>query len=364
MNDHWTGTELPRSPAMPMRAIEHPAAWRGAEMKDTGRFTHRLTGDEIAEIDAAVRGIAERRIDHIAIGWHNFELPRFGRYLTSIRDDVLLQGQGFIVIRGLPVERYSIAQSAAAFLGIGAYFGKPVSQNGKGHILGHVKDLGRSIDDPTARIYQTTHKQTFHTDSVDIVGLLCLKTAKSGGLSRIVSSMLLYNEMFRRRPDLAAVLFEPFCFDRRGEAAPGEKGYYETPIFHWHAGQLSVIYGNRYYIASAQRFADASRLTAKQIEALDLFDALANDPSNYLDIEFKPGDIQLIHNHVILHDRTDYEDWPEPERKRHLLRLWLCPPNGRPLPPVFASRYGGTEIGNRGGIMLPGFSPVAPLEAC
>ena len=145
---------------------------------------------------------------------------------------------------------------------------------------------------------------------------------------------------------------------------PGKKGYYETPIFHWYADQLSVIYGNRYYIESAQRFPDAPRLTANQIEALDLFDALANDPSNYLDIEFKPGDIQLIHNHVILHDRTDYEDWAEPERKRHLLRLWLCPPNGRPLPPVFADRYGGTEIGNRGGIVLSGVTMNTPLEAC
>jgi len=227
-----------------------------------------------------------------------------------------------------------------------------------------VKDLGRSIDDPTARIYQTTHKQTFHTDSVDIVGLLCLKTAKSGGLSRIISSMFLYNEMFRRRPDLAAILFEPFCFDRRGEVAPGEKGYYETPIFHWYADKLSVFYGNRYYIESAQRFPDAPRLTAKQREALDLFDELANSPSNYLDIEFKPGDIQLIHNHVILHDRTDYEDWSESERKRHLLRLWLCPPNGRPLPSVFAGRYGSAEIGNRGGIVLPGVAMNTPLEAC
>src|SRR5262245_14573563 len=182
-----------------------------------------------------------------------------------MRDEVLLRGRGFIVVCGLPVARYSMEQAAAAFLGVGAYFGKPVSQNGKGHILGHVRDLGRSVDDPAARIYQTTHRQSFHTDSVDIVALLCLKTAKTGGLSRIVSSMFRYDEMLRRRPDLAAVLFEPFCFDRRGEVAPGENGYYEMPIFHWHANQLSVIYGNRHYIESAQRFPDAPRLTAKQI---------------------------------------------------------------------------------------------------
>src|ERR1700758_2573101 len=352
------------APPMPMRTMDGPAAWRGPDFKDAGAFTHHLTGDEIAEIDAAVRAIIDRRIDHIAIDRGNFPLPRLGQRLARIRDEVLLGGRGFIVFRGLPVERYSTQQAAAAFLGIGAYFGKPVSQNGKGHILGHVKDLGRSVADPTARIYQTTHKQTFHTDSVDIVGLLCLKTAKAGGLSRIVSSIFLYNEMFRRRPDLAAILFEPFCFDRRGEVPAGKKGYYETPIFHWYAEHLSVIYGNRYYIQSAQRFPDAPRLTTQQIEALDLFDALANDPSNYLDIEFKPGDIQLIHNPVILPDRTDYEDGPEPVRKRHLLRLWLCPPNGRPLPPVFADRYGGTEIGNRGGIVLPGVSMTTPLEAC
>jgi hypothetical protein len=357
-------TQPAHLPSMPLMAIDGPAAWRGPDFASSGEFTHRLTAAEIAEIDAALETITRGGIDHTAIDRRNFELPQLGKRLDRIRDEDLLQGRGFMVLRGLPVERYSMAQSAAAYLGIGAYFGKPVSQNGKGHILGHVKDLGRSIHDPTARIYQTTHKQTFHTDSVDIVALLCLKTAKAGGLSRIVSSIHLYNEMFRRRPDLAAVLFEPLCFDRRGELPAGKKGWYETPAFHWYAGQLSIIYGNRYYIESAQRFPDAPRLTAKQIEALDLFDALANDPANYLDIEFKPGDIQLIHNHVILHDRTDYDDWPEPERKRHLLRLWLCPPNGRPLPPVFADRYGSTEIGNRGGIVLPDVRMCAPLEAC
>jgi hypothetical protein len=364
MTSNLAKSETAVVPPMPMKTIDGPAAWRGLELKNPNDFTDQLTGAEIGEIDAAVGAILNGHINHSAIDRRNFELPHLGKHLTRIRDNVLLQGQGFIVIRGIPVERYSMEEAAAAFLGIGAYIGKPVSQNGKGHILGHVKDLGRSIDDPTARIYQTTHKQTFHTDSADIVALLCLKTAKAGGLSRIVSSIFLYDEMFRRRPDLAAVLFEPFCFDRRGEVPAGKKGYYETPIFHWYADQLSVIYGNRYYIQSAQRFADVPRLTAKQIEALDLFDELANDPSNYLDIEFKPGDIQLIHNHVILHDRTDYEDWPEPERKRHLLRLWLCPPNGRPLPAVFADRYGGTEIGNRGGIVLPGVKTATPMEAC
>jgi hypothetical protein len=166
-------------PAMPMRTIEGSAAWQGLDHSNTGDFTHRLTDAEISEIDTAVQAIIQGGIDHIAIDRHNFKLPQLGKRLFLIRDDVLLRGRGFMVIRGVPVERYSIEEVAAAFIGIGAYFGKPVSQNGKGHILGHVKDLGRSIEDPTARIYQTTHKQTFHTDSVDIVALLCLHTAKA-----------------------------------------------------------------------------------------------------------------------------------------------------------------------------------------
>src|SRR4051794_30329917 len=174
------------APAMPIQALEQLSAWQGPDFRSNSDFTHRLSDAEIGEVDAAIRSITQRRINHIGIDRHNFELPQLGKRLVVIRDDVLLRGQGFMVIRGLPVERYSIEEAAAAFLGIGAYIGKPVSQNGKGHILGHVKDLGRSIDDPTARIYQTTHRQTFHTDSVDIVALLCLKTAKFGGLSRIV----------------------------------------------------------------------------------------------------------------------------------------------------------------------------------
>jgi hypothetical protein len=218
----FTSPELAATPAMPEVPIERLTIWRGSDFKDPNDFTHRLTDAETIEIDTAVQAVAERKIAYTAIDKHNFELPQLGKYFAQACDNIL-KGLGFMVLRGLPVERYSIEQTAAAFLGIGAYFGKPVSQNGKGHILGHVMDLGRSIDDPSARIYQTTRRQTFHTDSVDIVALLCLKTAKTGGLSRIVSSMLLYAEMARRRPDLAAVLFEPFCFDRRARCRPARK---------------------------------------------------------------------------------------------------------------------------------------------
>jgi hypothetical protein len=157
----------------------------------------------------------------------------------------------------------------------------------------------------------------------------------------------IYNEFRRRRPDLLPMLFAPIETDRRGEVPAGARPYFRIPVFSWHAGLLSVIY-QRQYIESARRFPDVAPLTPRQIEALDLFDALANDPALHLHMEFRPGDIQLVHDHTLLHDRTSFEDWPEPARRRHLLRLWLAPADARPLPPVFAERYGSVIPGERG----------------
>jgi hypothetical protein len=275
----------------------------------------------------------------------------------------LLEGRGFVLLRGLPVGRWTREEQAIAYMGLGAWLGRPRSQNAKGHLLGHVKDLGLDIRNPNVRYYQTNRRLDYHTDSVDIVGLLCLKAAKAGGESYLASSMTLYNEVLRRRPDLLPALFEPFPTDRRGEVPRGMKPWFDMPVFHWHAGRLSCIYV-RQYIESAQKsFPEARRLTRAQVEAMDLLDTLCNDPQIHLAMEFLPGDVQLLHNHQILHSRGDFENWPEPERQRHLLRLWLAPPQARPLPEVFAPRYGSTVPGERGGIFLEGTTPKVPLEA-
>jgi hypothetical protein len=223
--------------------------------------------------------------------------------------------------------------------------------------------MGLSSKDPAVRIYQTSERQTYHTDSCDVVGLLCLKTARRGGLSTLVSSTTIFNEMRRRRPDLLALLFQPVATDRRGEVPTGMQPWFEIPVFSWHQGYLTAIY-QRQYIDSAQRFAEAPRLTPDHVAALDLFDALANDPALNLHMEFRPGDMQFVHNHTLLHDRTGFDDWDEPEHRRHLLRLWLACPGARPLPAVFAQRYGKVDIGDRGGIIVPGTTKLnAPLEA-
>ncbi len=174
--------------------------------------------------------------------------------------------------------------------------------------------------------------------------------------------MAVYNEMAKRHPDLVWRLFRPMPTDRRGEVPEGKLPWFNTPIYNEHGGLLSAIYAP-HYIRSSQRFPDAPRLSAADLEALDAFDALAEDATLRLDMAFRPGDIQFVHNHTVLHDRTAFEDWPEPERKRHLLRLWLAAPGARELPQAYAERYGSVEVGNRGGIICRGTEPHAPLKA-
>jgi hypothetical protein len=336
--------------------IQGPSAWYGHALLQQTDWIYHLSESEIIEIETAVDGLAGTPENPGNISPDDFPLPTLRSRFQNLLGEVL-DGRGFILVRGLPIERWSNRQAAIAFLGIGSHLGNLRSQNADGHLLGHVKDMGLSSSDPNVRIYQTRERQTFHTDSCDVVGLLCLSTAKSGGLSSLVSSNTIFNEMRRHRPDLARLLFEPIATDRRGEVAEGEKPYFNIPVFNWHAGLLSAIY-QRQYIESARRFPDVQSLTAAQTEALDLLDALANDPDLHLMMELQRGDMQFVHNHTVLHDRTAFEDWPEPDRKRHLLRLWLAPHNSRPLPDVFAERYGSVVPGNRGGVRARHSKPV------
>ena len=311
------------SGAIPRR-YDGPSAWTGAQMRERGDWIVRLSAADRAELDAAWRATSHLPIE--AIEHTDFALPTLAPKLRALRDEVI-HGRGFVLLRGLDIEGWSIERTARIYWGIGSWFGRAVSQNAMGHLLGHVRDIDYDLRNPNVRTYQTAERQFYHSDSCDIVALLCLRPAKRGGLSSIVSSVTLYNEMARRRPDLAAVLSEPVPFDRRGEVPGNEAPFFLNAVFNHHAGLVSS-YISRRYVESSQRHPDAPRLTPLHVEALDLLDALAEDPDLHLDMEFRPGDLQLLHNHTIFHDRTAFEDWPEPERKRHLLRLWLCPPNG------------------------------------
>ncbi|MBL8384943.1 MAG: TauD/TfdA family dioxygenase [Burkholderiales bacterium] len=347
---------------MPPGAISGPSAWYGPELAGRSDWIWRLDGRDIDEIESAIAHFRSTGLPMESIGRDSFPLPVLSAKLERMLGEIL-DGRGFVLVRGFPMEGRDITSAAIAYLGLGRHFGTLRSSNGKGHLLGHVKDVGADIKDGNTRFYQTNRRLEYHTDSADIVGLLCLQTARSGGESFLASSVTVYNEIRRRRPDLLPAAFLPFPTDRRGEVPEGMNPWFDIPIFNWHAGKLSGIY-LRHYIEEAQRrFPAARRLSAAQIEVMDLIDELVNDPAIHLQMAFERGDMQFLHNHQILHSRNDFENWPEPERQRHLLRLWIAPPGGRPLPDVYAARYGGTTPGDRGGIIVPGTRLSVSLAA-
>ena len=342
-------------------AITSPVAWTGRDMMAAPeRWTYRLSDADVAEIENAATIFIDSGRPLGQITRDLFPLPEFGVWLESLRE-TLIHGIGFQLITGLPVETYTEDMRATIFCGIGSHIGRARSQNAAGHLLGHVRDVGADINDPNTRIYQTTSRQSFHTDSCDVVGLLCIREAMSGGDSMLASSMTAYNEILKRRPDLAPHLFLPVATDRRGEVPENEDPFFTIPVYSWHRNFLTCIY-QRNYIDSAQRFETAPRLSAQQLEALDLLDHIVNEPDMHLRMRLQPGDMQFVYNHSLLHDRTGFTDWPEAEKRRHLLRLWLAVPKDRPLPAVFAQRYGSVDIGDRGGVITNETVLHAPID--
>ena len=334
---------------LPSGPIGGPAAWKGREMdRERNLWLHTFTPSEIEEIDAAVRQHFTEGREIVDISPATFPLPSLTRKLEILLEE-LINGRGFFVLRGFPVERYSTVEAAVAYLGIGSYLGSFRSQNTKGHVLGHVCNLGLDIRKPTTRYYQTNSELDFHCDSADVVGLLCLRTGKSGGESRIVSAVTVHDEMFRHSPALWRQLFNAFPTDRRGQIPQGMLPWYDLPLFSWYAGRLTV-HASEFVFRAQETLPQVRRLTDAEREAFAFMKVLCNDPEFHLNMDFRPGDIQFLYNHHVLHSRTEFEDWPEPERRRHLLRLWLSPPGDRALPPAFSQRFGSVIPGQRGGI--------------
>ena len=314
------------------------AAWLGRDIQDGEDWVYRLGAEEIAEIDAALRHLQSTGRQIPDIGKGDFPLKRFARTLRLLQTEIE-NGLGVTLIRGLPRDRYTVEEMGLIYWGIGAHLGRAVAQNAQGDVLGHVRDMGRDqYKDMHARGYQTANLLPFHNDSCDIVGLCCLETAKSGGLSTVASSVAVYNALVRSRPELVKILGQPFYADRRGEESAGQKPYYVTPIFIWHKGRMFNRF-NRTFIDSAQRFDEVPRLTPLQIEALDTVATLCRDPAFRLDMKLERGDMQFVNNYSILHSRTAYEDNAEESKKRHLLRLWLRTSAFVDYPAALRDRY-------------------------
>jgi len=328
--------------------ITTPDAWVGPKIQNDDSWIVRLDDADIAEIDAALAHAkaAGTRVpfDDAAL----FPLPAFKAKIATIVD-LLTAGPGVVLVRGLPRERYSDSECEMIYWAIGVHMGNPVSQNARGHRLGHVTDEGKTLDDPNARGYQTKNRLDFHCDQlpVDVLGLLCLRTAKSGGASFVVSATTVHNVMLRERPDLLEALYQVYHVDWRGDHPDGGQPWYDVPMFSARDGLVTSRFTNRSFLESVTRYGEQLGMSDLQREAVNYAQGVAERPELRLQVEFREGDMQFVNNHTTLHARAAYEDYDEPARKRHLLRMWTALPDAkrRPLSPLLADRYRYVEEG-------------------
>lgn len=340
-NGHWQGE----------------MAWTGEKLQRRQDWKYQLTHSDVTVLAKAIEHSFSLSKPLAEMTHTDFDLGSMGEQLQILNQDVL-NGRGFVVLSGLPVDDWSDEQLIRAFWIIGSWLGQPVPQNARADLLGHVIDLRSS--DTTRRLYQTRLEQPLHSDSCDVVGLLCLHQAKSGGESIIASSANIYNILQEQQPELLKLLEDEFLCDRYGEIPHGKQPWYKLRIFNEIDGRL-VCCGMDPDIRSAQKLADVPPLSTNRIAALDAFQKIAHQQA--LNMLLKRGDIQFANNLTVLHARKAFDDYLEPERRRHLIRLWLSAPEGRRLPEFLKERWGNIEPGTvRGGILVPGAIPAVNLE--
>lgn len=304
-----------------IRPVTGEKTWTAADFTSSDAWMHRLSDQALADIDRAVGAVRDRGGALDDVTSNDFDLPSLAGDLAEI-SRILGQGRGFVLIKGLADAGYTEQELGIAFWGIGTHIGAGVSQSWRGDRLGHVRDIGE-----TDRYYTAGGALEMHMDPTDVVGLLCVRGAASGGLSRIASSFAVHNIILDERPDLMDTLYKGFIYSRRpsdlGGAAPLTD--HRIPVFAELAGtdQKTMIC---HYLPLAVRNAAENEnvaMTDIEREALALVDRVARRPGVFMDMDFQHGDIQFLNNRTILHARTDYTDPEDPALRRHLLRLWL-----------------------------------------
>ncbi len=301
--------------------LRGPAVWTADDIAARDDWRYELRPDEIDDLERALAHARRTGKPTTALTREDFPLPVLGtaiaRWMQAIEG-----GPGFQNVQGLPVERYDLDDLGLLHFGIGAHLGTAVSQNAAGDLLSHVRDIGANPAHRGVRLYKTNVELGFHSDGSDIAALLCVRPALFGGSNRLASCGAIYNEFLRRRPDLAEVLYRPFSWDRNDEQAAGDPPFFDLPICANHGDHFRMFYIG-WYIRNAQRHPGAPRLTAEQVQALDLIDEIAADPAFHFEFRLEPGEINYLKNSAALHMRTAFGDAEDPARKRHLLRLWL-----------------------------------------
>jgi hypothetical protein len=317
-----------------LKPVTTAAAWRGDVLDRSGDWLFRLSEDQVAELEALGARFVEDDPDLRVVQACDYPVTRCAEAIAAWGRDVDV-GRGFVLVRGLRTHLYSDALSAAIFYILGLHMGEPMRQNQMGDLLDHVYATSdKTMDDPTALPSKVRDQLVFHSDSSDVVALICLRPGKSGGASCLVSGAQIYNEILKRRPDLAPLLLEPFHWDWRRQDPQSPSNTYVSPMVSLVDGVFSM-YAGATYIFTAQDYPEVPRLTPQQIEVIKLFDEITYEPGMAIETKFQPGDIQWLSNYAALHSRTAFTDFPEPQRRRHLLRLWLRRDVGRPIAPGF-----------------------------
>ncbi|KAK4118177.1 Clavaminate synthase-like protein [Parathielavia appendiculata] len=347
------------------KTITGPTVWQASTFSShPERWIHPLTPSEIAELSAAADAFIASNTPLTGISKSNFPLPHLSQTLTALRDN-LLNGKGFVLFKRFPADVWPTLKTAVAYMGLGAHLGYLVSQNGRGHVLGHVKDVG---EDPSqihsVRIYRTTARQLFHADEADIVGLLCLHRAREGGESDVVSVHRVWNVLQQEYPDVAELLTRPvWYFDRKGEVSEGQEEWIRQPVVYLENGGQGRLYckWDPYFVRSLGRFIETGvvpALSAEQERAMEVLEEVCQREALHMVLEV--GDIQFLSNAHLLHARTAYKDFAPPAPRRHLLRLWLATPEDEggwalPMPDSHEKKRGGVQVNDT--------PPRAPLDA-
>lgn len=296
--------------------------WKNSDVSSDRSWEITLSAEQTTEIISVARDAIASGATLETLSIDSFPLASWDVVIDKVNTD-LSSGRGFVLLHGFPVDELSEEETQIAYYGLGMHLGMPVRQNSNSELLSHIRDDRMEQTGQIKRLYRTRERQDFHTDAADIIGLLCLHKAKSGGESKIVSSTTLYAEMMRRRPDLVDELRVPMHWDKQDEHKEGEQPWFTLPPIFDLNGEARIFYVG-WYIRNAERWPEVPRLTPKQLEAMELLESIANDPEFHVEMAFEPGDIQFLNNGRILHAREAYEDWEDPDQRRHLLRLWLA----------------------------------------
>lgn len=315
--------------------VRSRAAWRGDELrKNPADWIYQLSDAEVAELETLGARFVEDDPDLRTVQRTDYPLEVTAAAVKKWCGEVD-QGRGFILVRGLRTHLYSDALSAAIYYVLGLHMGEPFQQNEMGDLIDHIYATSdKKLEDPDALSKSIRDRLPFHSDSSDIVSLMCLRPALEGGASCLVSGAQIYNEILKRRPDLAPLLFEPFHWDWRRQDPEAPADTYSSPIIDITDGALNM-YAGSVYIKTAQEYPGVPPLTQAQIELLDLFEDITYEPGMAIEMDFRPGDIQWLSNYAALHSRTEFRDFPEPQRRRHLLRMWIQREGARPVSPGF-----------------------------